>query len=88
MGQFSVGANTIVFPKELTEKDRALLARGLVQAMGEGAGVEAYFETPGFRLRQFDSNGTSMAERIRVGLKERGIVRDGGNRIALEARMS
>lgn len=69
----------IELPKELTEKDRALLAHGLVKA-ADAAPVADYFELPGYRLKRTEFSGSGAAEEIRTGLAG-GVLRDGGIRL-------
>lgn len=66
----------IELPKTLTEKDRALLAHGLVRAVDEGASVTDYFEVPGYRLRRSDASGATIMETLREGFSKTGIVKD------------
>lgn len=54
-----------MLPKELTEKDRALMAYGLIKTLGEESEVTNYFEVPGYKLRHADPTRKGMEDEIR-----------------------
>lgn len=76
----------ITLPKEFSEKDRAFLAHGLVKAMGPEAKIENYFDVPGYRLKSVDASGEMVLRKIRSGLEQNEVLKDGGIRLqALES---
>jgi len=80
----------LTLPKKLSEKDKALLAAGLVKAIGQDAKAGGYFEIPGYRLKRADESGAPITtERIRAELERGRILEAGAFRAnALEARFT
>jgi hypothetical protein len=78
----------VALPKKLSEKDRALLAHGLVKSLGPDAEIAAYFEIPGYALKRADATGADVMKKIRAGLEKAGVLKDGGIRLQeLESRL-
>lgn len=77
----------IILPKELSERDRALLAHGLIMAMGNDIKIGNYFEIPGYRLKRSDASGEINQARIKSKLEASQVLKAGEfHENALESR--
>lgn len=67
----------IILPKEFSERDRALLAHGLIMSMGSDIKITDYFEIPGYRLKKSDASGEINQERIKSKLEASQVLKAG-----------